>query len=677
MFSRDLQSSPAAGVQERRDSRQRPERFIGHVVACDGSHATVAASIGSPEEAESALWSVGRLVTILVGNNRVIALTRAMKTSSAHWIEDAPNGFLVELELLGEVRVFPDGREQFSTGISSYPYLGAQAHQIRSSDLMKIYDRGTIETSVVGKLSQDESIDAAVHIPSMLSKHFALVGSTGAGKSTAVSLLLHKAIESDPKLRILILDPHNEFAAAFPDKAVVIDTDSLDLPFWLFRLEEFAEVLYRGRPAVADELDVLRDLIPEAKRAFRGAEGAPGRRQSERNSFTADTPVPYRVADLLALIDERIGKLDGRSEKPYLRSLKLRLVAAINDPRYRFMFTSNTISDTINETISQIFRIPGNGRPIATLQLAGIPSEVVNSVASVLCRMAFEIALWSNGAVHILVVCEEAHRYVPSDPSLGFFPTRQAIARIAKEGRKYGCSLGIVTQRPGELDQTILSQCSTIFSMRLSNEIDQDIIRKAIPGSSISALSFISSLANGEAIAFGEALPVPMRLKFSRVSENALPRAHGAEVRDAVEDPSTLNLVSVIDRMRQGTGPDISDFQSRVTAFEASIHEAVFSGRGQSDDVEPVIAQRPSIEPDPSLEPYNPHMLPGMARPLPASEDPRHDHRFDRYNALFANSAPSPQPVRHETDDTASHQAGQSLRERLLARAPGSNLLKR
>ncbi len=172
------------------------------------------------------------------------------------------------------------------------------------------------------------------------------------------------------------------------------------------------------------------------------------RRQSDRSSITADTPVPYRISDLLALIDERIGKLEGRSEKPYLRSLKLRIVSAVNDPRYRFMFSSNTINDTILETVQTIFRIPGHGKPITVFQLSGIPSEVVNSVASVLTRMAFEIGLWSNGAIHMLVVCEEAHRYVPSDPSLGFVPTRQSIARIAKEGRKYGVSLGIVTQRP-------------------------------------------------------------------------------------------------------------------------------------------------------------------------------------------------------------------------------------
>ncbi len=400
----------------------------------------------------------------------------------------------------------------------------------------------------------------------MLSKHFAIVGSTGVGKSTAVSLLLHKAIEADPKLRVLILDPHNEFAAAFPNDAVVIDTETLDLPFWLMRLEEFSEVVFRGRPAILEELDILRDLIPEAKRAFRGSDSSLMRRTTEKSSITADTPVPYRMADLLALIDERIGRLEGRSEKPALRTLKMRVISAINDPRYHFMFSNNTIHDTIMETIAHIFRIPGDDRPISTFQLAGIPSEVVNSVASILCRMAFELALWSNGAIHMLVVCEEAHRYVPADRSLGFFPTVQAISRIAKEGRKYGVSLGVITQRPNELDQTILSQCSTIFAMRLANDRDQEIIRSAIPNSSISSTSFLSSIGNGEAIAFGEAVTVPMRMKFARVPQNYLPKAHGVVDKGSEETPDTVDLRSIVARMRSVTGPDISTFQQSYSS---------------------------------------------------------------------------------------------------------------
>ncbi|MBB2684993.1 UNVERIFIED_ORG: hypothetical protein GGD47_002581 [Rhizobium etli] len=660
--------SGKAGEHDRRDGHAPGNRFLGRVVACSGSRATIAAVAVEGNTDLTELWSVGRLISISVGRNRVVALVYQMNTGSHAWGEGEDNTFKIETELLGEVRVDEDGREEFSTGISRYPYLGAIAHRIRSADLMRIYDAGTGTTAVIGKLTQDESIDAAIHIPSMLSKHFAVVGSTGVGKSTAVSLLLHKAIAADPKLRVLILDPHNEFAAAFPKHAVTIDTDTLDLPFWLMRLEEFAEVVFRGRPPVPEELDMLRDIMPEAKRAFRGSDNSLVRRTTEKSSITADTPVPYRMADLLALIDERIGRLEGRAEKPSLRSLKMRLIAAINDPRYHFMFSNNTISDTITDTIAQIFRIPGDSRPICTFQLAGIPSEVVNSVASVLCRMAFEVALWSDGAIHMLVVCEEAHRYIPSDPSLGFVPTRQAIARIAKEGRKYGVSLGIITQRPGELDQTILSQCSTLFAMRLANDRDQEIVRSAIPNSSISTTSFISSIGNGEAIAFGEAISVPMRMRFSRVDENLLPKAASANSKHSEEDPDTVDLRKIVTRMRAVTvGPDISNFQQSFGASTAPSDEA--------DDADEVLEAKPYAPPPPAspppvsapLESYRRELLPqtpGLDPAAPPPVDPRLDalrREMRREEPIFPRPAPP-------TDQPAitRREPGSSLRESIL-----------
>ncbi|MGR9212298.1 ATP-binding protein [Rhizobium leguminosarum] len=663
MLNNDLHAPGKAGEQDRRDGHTPGNRFLGRVVACSGSRATIAAVAEQGGTDLTELWSVGRLISISVGRNRVVALVYQMNTGSHAWGEGEDNTFRIETELLGEVRVDEDGREEFSTGISRYPYLGAVAHRIRSADLMRIYDAGEGTTAVIGKLTQDESIDAAIHIPSMLSKHFAVVGSTGVGKSTAVSLLLHKAIAADPKLRVLILDPHNEFAAAFPEHAVTIDTDTLDLPFWLMRLEEFAEVVFRGRPPVPEELDMLRDILPEAKRAFRGSDNSLVRRTTEKSSITADTPVPYRMADLLALIDERIGRLEGRSEKPFLRSLKMRLIAAINDPRYHFMFSNNTISDTITETIAQIFRIPGENRPICTFQLAGIPSEVVNSVASVLCRMAFEVALWSEGAIHMLVVCEEAHRYIPSDPSLGFVPTRQAIARIAKEGRKYGVSLGIITQRPGELDQTILSQCSTLFAMRLANDRDQEIIRSAIPNSSISTTSFISSIGNGEAIAFGEAISVPMRMRFSRVDENLLPKASSANSKQSEEDPDTVDLRKIVTRMRAVTvGPDISNFQQSYAASVASLDEA--DAADEDLDAKPYAPPASTAAP---LETYRRELLPQTPRLDPAAMpaiDPRLDalrREMRREEPVFPRPAPA-------TDQPAisRREPGTSLRESIL-----------
>ncbi|WP_299868087.1 DUF87 domain-containing protein [uncultured Hoeflea sp.] len=582
--------SPAPDLEEnseRRDAMAPGNRMLGRVIGCSGSKATVSAYAAKDGNGLAELWSVGRLISISVGDNRVVALVCSMETDASVWAEDDDNVMHIEVELVGEIHTGISGKTEFSAGITQYPYLGAVVHRMRSSDLAIIYDPGETDTAVIGQLTQDTSLGALIHVPSLLSRHFAVVGTTGVGKTTAVTLLLHKALRADPSLRVLILDPHNEFAAAFPSESVVIDTDTLDLPFWLFRLEEFTEVLFRGRPPVAEETDVLRDLIPEAKRMFKGGtDTALIRRAQERSSLTADTPVPYRVADLLALIDERIGKLEGRSEKPHLRSLKVRVQAAINDPRYEFMFSSNTIHDNILTTISHIFRIPGGGKPVTTFQLAGIPSEVVNSVASILCRMAFEIALWSAGGVRILVVCEEAHRYVPADPKLGFFPTRQAISRIAKEGRKYGVSLGVITQRPGELDPTILSQCSTVFAMRLSNDRDQDIIRSAIPDSSASTMSFLSSIGNGEAIAFGEAVAVPMRMVFERVSETVLPRANSGLQPVHRGDPNSVDLRKIVMRMRH-----IDDAERLATPSSEKFDPTPGEPAAQA------LSQAPSIDP--------------------------------------------------------------------------------
>ncbi|MDK1386948.1 DUF87 domain-containing protein [Sinorhizobium sp. 8-89] len=675
LLDSELHSSNPAGAEDRRDGLKPGNRFLGRVVACSGSRATIAAVAESGETSLTELWSVGRLISISVGANRVVALVYAMQTVASEWGEQANNTFRIEVELMGEVHIGPDGRESFSTGISQYPYLGAIAHRIRATDLARIYESSQADSCVIGKLTQDESLDATIHVPSMLAKHFAIVGTTGVGKSTAVTLLLNKAIAADPKLRVLILDPHNEFAAAFPEHAVVIDTDTLDLPFWFFRLEEFAEVVFRGRPPVAEELDILRDVIPEAKKAFKGGESGLMRRQNEKSSITADTPVPYRIADLLAMIDERIGRLEGRTDKPHLRSLKTKIVSAINDPRYHFMFSSNTITDTIQDTIAKIFRIPGEGRPIATFELAGIPSEVVNSVASVLCRMAFEIGLWSDGGVHMLVVCEEAHRYVPADPSLGFLPTRQAIARIAKEGRKYGVSLGIITQRPGELDPTILSQCSTVFAMRLANDRDQEIIRSAISNSSISTTSFISSIGNGEAIAFGEAVAVPMRMRFTRVDDRRLPRAHG--ITDKVDEDASpsVDLRSIVSRMRAVSGPDISSFQQSYMAAQSSKAPTL-------EDDEPSQAAAHGAEPseaepwnEATFEPYRPDMLP---RPEPVNP------QLERFNQIREqllsgekeadgrSHAPDPRPAHPPTEPRREG----SLRESLLKRPLGSLIRK-
>jgi DNA helicase HerA-like ATPase len=223
--------------QERRDLAQNDKRILGRVIQCDGSRATLAAYADAEGGAITALWTVGKLISINLDEVRTVGLVYAIDKSDRVWNEEGLNRIEVEVELIGEVRDDPAGKAKFDRGVTIYPHIGALAHRIRARDLQAVYDVSGSDSVTIGNLSQDESIQARISINSTLDRHFAVVGTTGVGKSTAVSLLLHKTIETRPDLRVLIMDPHNEFAQCFEDTAIRIDSSTLDLPFWLFRLE--------------------------------------------------------------------------------------------------------------------------------------------------------------------------------------------------------------------------------------------------------------------------------------------------------------------------------------------------------------------------------------------------------------------------------------------------------
>src|SRR5437879_3175208 len=216
---------------------------------------------------------------------------------------------------------------------------------------------------------------------------------------------------------------------------------------------------------------------------------------------------------------------------------------------------ANVGGDTMGETLRQLFRLPADGKPMTIMQLAGFPVEVVDSVVSVLCRMAFDFGLWSDGAVPLLFVCEEAHRYASADRTVGFGPTRKALSRIAKEGRKYGVFLGLVTQRPAELDPTIISQCSTFFAMRMANERDQALLKSAVSDAAANLLSFVPSLGMGEVLAFGEGVALPIRLRFKEVPMHQLPRSEATiATAPSVAAGHDMHFVSsVLERWRAAT----------------------------------------------------------------------------------------------------------------------------
>ena len=549
----DVETGSVLDSAERREGARRA--ILGHLVSLSGMHGVIACEMRADSHGD--YWSVGNLITIVHAESRLVGVVCEINTQDARWHADSPNQTLIRIELSGEVVEEEPGKPVFHRGIRSFPVLGSVAHRIRAGDLKAIYEIRGDKGVEIGSLTQNMSIPATVSVNELTRRHFAVVGSTGVGKSTAVSMLLKQCIRNKPNLRVLIVDPHNEYAPHFRNQAVLLDADNLELPYWMFRFDEISDIIYSGRKANPDELDALYEVIRLAKARFaaggggRTVEGSV-RRQSaaETNWVSADTPVPYRIADLVNIIDEWMGKLDPRYARADLRTLKNRFDALAHDPRYRFMFGKMIVEDIMARILANIFRLPIGGSPVTIVQMAGLPYEVVNSVVSVLSRMAFEIASSSQGPYQIVVLCEEAHRYIPADSSQGFEPTRRAIGRIAKEGRKYGVSLGVVTQRPADLDPTVLSQCSTMFAMRLGNERDKEIIGAASGVSTHGAISFLSSIADREAIAFGEAIATPMRMKFGDYRVFEAERTGWAAGPEEDQGAAREDLRNIIARMR-------------------------------------------------------------------------------------------------------------------------------
>ena len=401
----------------------------------------------APSEARA---TVGRFVSIRCANSTIIAMITEVSCEN---LATADYSAIASVDLLGEILGGP-ARPRFQRGVTNYPAIGDTVDLITNQDLRTVYAPSGSDQINVGTLQQDQSVIAYVDVEEMLSKHFAVLGSTGVGKSSGVSLLLNEILKSRPNLRIFLLDVHNEYGRCFGDRSLVLNPRNLKLPFWLFNFEEIVDVLFAGRPGVPEELDILAEVVPIAKGVYTQYQNADrvGLKRIDPKSigYTADTPVPYRLVDLISLIDERMGKLENRSSRIIYHKLISRIETVRNDPRYAFMFdNANVGGDTMAEVISHLFRLPANGKPMTIMQLAGFPAEVVDSVVSVLCRMAFDFGLWSDGVSPLLFVCEEAHRYAAADRNIGFGPTRKAVSRIAKEGRKYGVYLGPSDTAPG------------------------------------------------------------------------------------------------------------------------------------------------------------------------------------------------------------------------------------
>ena len=461
---------------------------------------------------------VGSQVKMMVGNSWLIANVRTLSTGSDGKV-------LGQIDFLGEGQSVAGGRmSNFRRGVTRYPIPGCEVLPVTTEDMRAIFAAADDPHVEIGTVYPTDDIRGTLYIDPMLSKHFAVLGSTGTGKSTSVSLILHRISQYSPEGHIVMIDPHGEYSAAFKDCGELFNVDNLQLPYWLVNFEEHCEVLLTTDGAERQrDADILGKCLLAAR--------TKGKNVEQYGKVTVDSPIPYLLTDLNQILVAEMGKLDRAGDTTPYQRLKNKLDEIRADPRYTFMFSGMLVSDTMGSFIGKLFRLPAHGKPISIVDVSGVPSEVTSVVVSVLARMVFDYAIWSRTEAQrpILLVCEEAHRYVPKDESSGGQAVRKILERIAKEGRKYGVSLGLITQRPSDLAEGVLSQCGTIISMRLNNDRDQACVRAAMPEGARGFLDAIPALRNRECIVCGEGVAIPIRVRFDDLEP---------EKRPASSDPS-------------------------------------------------------------------------------------------------------------------------------------------
>ena len=458
---------------------------------------------------------VGSQVKLESGGHWLLANVRHLRVTDAE-------GDMVaaEIDFLGE----GDEDEQagrlinFKRGITSYPIPGNRVFPVTASDLKQMFAADERPHIEIGTVYPTRDIRGSLYVDAMLGKHFALLGSTGTGKSTSAALILHKICELAPQGHIVMIDPHGEYSAAFKGTGALFDVDNLAMPYWLMNFEEHCEVFITSSGADRQQdSDILAKCLLHARSKNRAAEGL--------TKLTVDSPIPYTLSDLTNAITHEMGLLNKATDTAPFMRLKTKIDELKADSRYSFMFSGMLVADSMAGFISKIFRLPAKGKPISIVDVSGVPSDITSVVVAVLSRLVFDYAIWSRNELQrpILLICEEAHRYVPADKTSNGQAARKILERIAKEGRKYGVSLGLITQRPSDLAEGVLSQCGTIVCMRLNNDRDQAFVKSAMPEGARGFLDVIPALRNRECIVCGEGVSIPIRVAFDDLERDRRP----------------------------------------------------------------------------------------------------------------------------------------------------------
>ncbi|MGI8391969.1 ATP-binding protein [Brucella anthropi] len=479
------------------------------------------------------------------------------------------SGRWMKVELAGEAI---GGR--FERGLSQHPNVNDAVHLVTQRDLLNIYGDESEDQVPIGTLSSAENIAVRLSLDALVTRHSAVLGSTGSGKSTTVASLLRSIVQSSESLeqsgaRVLLLDLHGEYSSALNDIAKIFSATpqpgerALHVPFWAL---EAGDLLDFVAGSLSDNhLIAFTDKIQELKAASLAANPVAG---LDPLSLTVDSPVPFSLKTLwYDLIDFETMTLTGQQRDqpaletpgdpatlappkytphalgaagPFLntaakgirRQLNL-LRSRLLDRRYDFLLHPGPWEPELNGTTAQDLDTLLEGwlsheKPITILDLSGVPSSVLVRLIGSILRIIYDALYWSREKTEggvlrpLLVVMEEAHRYVGPDSGN---VAADVVKRIAKEGRKYGVGAMLVSQRPAEIDETILSQCGTLVALRLSNPADRSRVKGALPDNLAGLMDLLPVLRTGEAIISGEAARLPVRCRISLPPAERMPRS--------------------------------------------------------------------------------------------------------------------------------------------------------
>jgi DNA helicase HerA-like ATPase len=462
---------------------------------------------------------------------------------------------LLRLLPLGEVT--SDGR--FFRGVGRYPPLGTPLYLAESAQLDTMFDAVRRFGLHLGRLSQRAELRVYVDPNLLFSRHLAILGQSGSGKSWAVSSLLQRTVKLMPKAHIVLLDLHGEygwrdakgnFHSAFPvDMVRHVDARSLEIPYWLLTYGELVDLLIdRTDPNASLQISFMREVLHALRKK--------GNQDLGIDRLSVDSPVYFSLKEMyLHFKQANEQQFDfGKTKGPLFGAFDeflVRFQAMFNDSRYDFLFRPKrrTKSTDLEDLLRDFIGLGEPKRQITVIDLSPVPHDVRPTVSSQIGRLAFEFNYWNpqRREFPILLVCEEAHQYIPRDADAQHEGSRREMERIAKEGRKYGVGLCVVSQRPTELSETVLSQCSNFICLRTTNPQDQEYIRKLMPEGEQDLADVLTTLHRGEALAVGEAIPLPTR--FRLYPPDPAPASSDAPVAESWRSgPDDIDVAGIVGR---------------------------------------------------------------------------------------------------------------------------------